>query len=58
MKPKRHSTSPITQAKNHGIGFFALNDVQLVEAREAYPLLEPFGNLWPAPTPAIEMVCF
>jgi integrase len=33
-----------TQAKNHGIGSFALNDVQLVEAREAYRLLEPFSN--------------
>src|SRR5215472_17511119 len=31
-------------AKNHGIGSFALNDVQLVEAREAYRLLEPFSN--------------
>jgi hypothetical protein len=33
-----------TQAKNHGIGSFALSDIQLVEAREAYRLLEPFGN--------------
>jgi hypothetical protein len=31
------------QAKNHGVGSFALNDVQLVEAREAYRLLEPFS---------------
>jgi hypothetical protein len=33
-----------TQAKNYGIGSFGLNDVQLVEAREAYRLLEPFTN--------------
>jgi integrase len=32
------------QAKNHGIGSFALSDVQLVEAREAYRLLEAFSN--------------
>ena len=33
-----------TQAKNRGIGSFPLNDVQLVEAREAYRLLEPFSD--------------
>jgi integrase len=32
-----------TQAKNHGVGSFALSDMQLVEAREAYRLLEPFN---------------
>jgi hypothetical protein len=33
-----------TQAKNHGVGSFVLNDVQVVEAREAYRLLEPFSD--------------
>ena len=33
-----------TQAKNYGVGSFVLNDVQLVEAREAYRLLEPFSD--------------
>jgi integrase len=33
-----------TQAKNHGISSFALSDVQLVEAREAYRILESLSN--------------
>jgi integrase len=31
------------QAKNYGLGSFALNDVQLIDAREAYQMLESLG---------------
>ena len=31
------------QAKNYGLGSFALSDVQLIDAREAYQMLAPLG---------------
>jgi hypothetical protein len=32
------------QAKNYGLGSFVLNDVQLIDAREAYQVLESLGT--------------
>jgi hypothetical protein len=32
------------QAKNYGLGSFVLNDMQLIDAREAYQVLEALGT--------------